>query len=240
MMSVAGLQVFYFVAAAKRVWPSSVSADDLVSISVSRSVPQVSPWNVERPARSAAMQMTSRPRRLAVGVAAMTSRPSSALVPNSRSTHTCRIVRPPMPTMAQRSSFPLRNYDWIPLGLRRMEGRRLQRLRAVSTMPASVRRNSATVSTMTLQRHHHHHNCPLIPSPSTLPTRPSLPSPRRNSTPMMDRYRCPRRCPRRQSSSFKSVHNPISFNICSGCGREPTKRWHEGHFVTRHWKISLI
>ena len=144
MMSVAGLQVFYFVAAAKRVWPSSVSADDLVSISVSRSVPKVSPWNVERPARSAAMQMTSRPRRLAVGVAAMTSRPSSALVPNSRSTHTCRIVRPPMPTMAQRSSFPLRNYDWIPLGLRRMEGRRLQRLRAVSTMPASVDDDATT------------------------------------------------------------------------------------------------
>lgn len=68
MMSVAGLQVFYFVAAAKRVWPSSVSADDLVSISVSRSVPKVSPWNVERPARSAATcnandQQAKAPRR---------------------------------------------------------------------------------------------------------------------------------------------------------------------------------
>ena len=102
---------------------------------------------VRRSVQQRAMQMTSRSRRLAVGVAAMTSRPSSALVgvgSNSRSTHACRIVRPTMPTMAQRSSFPLRNNDWIPLGLRRMEGRRLQRLRAVSTMPASVDDDATT------------------------------------------------------------------------------------------------
>ena len=95
--------------------------------------------------RPATMQMTSRPRRLAV-VAAMTSRASSTLAfgRDSRG-NTCHrhasFARPPTIMPQHASSFlHLRNNnnknDWIPLGLRRMEERRLQTVRGLSTAMA--------------------------------------------------------------------------------------------------------